>query len=340
MERQPNTQYVLSLSYGKDSLATIEACKRLGYPIDRIIHAEVWFNDEIPAELPPMVEFKAKADEIIRQRYGIQVERICAMRDGEKQTYEKMFYHIPTKKNATRGGAIYGFPLNYNSKGKRTATWCKNLKGVELQRATRNQGLSPQERCLLYQTQTGSGQASGGDSHTDLGRSGARNSKKTTGFLDSPIERGAKINIVHYFGIAADEPIRIERHRKNGIIMPLVDIGWTEADCRKWCEENDLLSPTYTTATRGGCWFCHNQSVGQLRLLRRNYPNLWQHLLRLDKDSPTTFKSDGHTVHDYDARFQAEDDGYISENDKRFRWSDIEQKKNQLSIFDYITEDG
>lgn len=122
--------------------------------------------------------------------------------------------------------------------------------------------------------------------------------------------------------------------------MPLVDIGWTEADCRKWCEENDLLSPTYTTATRGGCWFCHNQSVGQLRLLRRNYPNLWQHLLRLDKDSPTTFKSDGHTVHDYDARFQAEDDGYISETDKRFRWSDIEQKKNQLSIFDYITEDG
>ena len=86
MERQPNTQYVLSLSYGKDSLATIEACKRLGYPIDRIIHAEVWFNDEIPAELPPMVEFKAKADEIIRRRYGIQVERICAMRDGKKPT--------------------------------------------------------------------------------------------------------------------------------------------------------------------------------------------------------------------------------------------------------------
>ena len=108
MERQPNTQYVLSLSYGKDSLATIEACKRLGYPIDRIIHAEVWFNDEIPAELPPMVEFKAKADEIIKQRYGIQVERICAMRDGKKQTYEKMFYHIPTKKNATRGGQFMG----------------------------------------------------------------------------------------------------------------------------------------------------------------------------------------------------------------------------------------
>ena len=31
-----------------------------------------------------------------------------------------------------------------------------------------------------------------------------------------------------------------------------------EAYCRKWCEENDLLSPIYTTATRGVCWFCHN----------------------------------------------------------------------------------
>lgn len=122
--------------------------------------------------------------------------------------------------------------------------------------------------------------------------------------------------------------------------MPLVDIGWTEADCRKWCEENDLLSPIYTTATRGGCWFCHNQSVGQLRLLRKNYPQLWQQLLRLDKDSPTTFKSDGHTVSDFDKRFFAEDNGIISPNDKNFRWSDIERKERQLSIFDFLEADN
>ena len=34
--------------------------------------------------------------------------------------------------------------------------------------------------------------------------------------------------------------------------MPLVEIGWDEAYCRKWCDENELLSPIYTTATRGG----------------------------------------------------------------------------------------
>lgn len=52
-------EHILSLSYGKDSLACLEACKLLGYPIDRVIHADVWATDTIPAELPPMVEFKA-----------------------------------------------------------------------------------------------------------------------------------------------------------------------------------------------------------------------------------------------------------------------------------------
>ena len=98
MERQPNTQYVLSLSYGKDSLACLEAIKRLGYPLDRIVHAEVWATDTIPADLPPMVEFKAHADKIIKERYGIEVEHICAMKNGEKVTYEKMFYHEPKRR--------------------------------------------------------------------------------------------------------------------------------------------------------------------------------------------------------------------------------------------------
>lgn len=53
---------------------------------------------------------------------------------------------------------------------------------------------------------------------------------------------------MQYLGIAADEPERIERHTRPGIILPLVDIGWDEAYCRKWCEENDLLSPIYTNA--------------------------------------------------------------------------------------------
>lgn len=60
-------EHILSLSYGKDSLACLGAIEQLGLPLDRIIHAEVWATDTIPADLPPMVEFKKKADAIIKK---------------------------------------------------------------------------------------------------------------------------------------------------------------------------------------------------------------------------------------------------------------------------------
>lgn len=117
MQREPNTEYILSLSYGKDSLACLEAIKKLGYPLDRIIHAEVWATDTIPADLPPMVEFKAYADKIIKEKYGIEVEHICAVRGGKKLTYEIQFYEwINTGKNKNR---IYGFPYTLGA-------WCNS----------------------------------------------------------------------------------------------------------------------------------------------------------------------------------------------------------------------
>lgn len=69
-------EYILSLSYGKDSLACLGAIEQLSWPLDRIVHAEVWATDTIPADLPPMVEFKEKADKIIRERWGIEVEHV------------------------------------------------------------------------------------------------------------------------------------------------------------------------------------------------------------------------------------------------------------------------
>lgn len=122
MEREPNTQYISSLSYGKDSLACLAAIERLGLPLDRIVHAEVWATDTISADLPPMVEFKKKADAIIKERWGIEVEHICAMaKDGTKQTYEKLFYHVPKRKyiKDIPQGTTLGFPLSVKA-------WCND----------------------------------------------------------------------------------------------------------------------------------------------------------------------------------------------------------------------
>lgn len=110
--RKPMSEYVLSLSYGKDSTACLGAIKELGWPLHRIITADVWATDTIPADPPPMVEFKAKLDAYILEEFGIQVEHLCAMRNGEKLTYEKLFYHIPKRKpkNEAWGGDVLWFP--------------------------------------------------------------------------------------------------------------------------------------------------------------------------------------------------------------------------------------
>lgn len=161
--------HILSLSYGKDSLACIHVIKDvLGWPLDRIVHAEVWATDTIPAELPPMVEFKAKADAVIKERWGVEVERYCAMsKEGERLTYEKLFYHVPQRKqkNAEKFGGgdkdslsrqphgatvvsnyvRYGFPI-------KVSAWCHKLKyGTYI----RIPGFSTQRK-LVYQPQEAS----------------------------------------------------------------------------------------------------------------------------------------------------------------------------------------
>ena len=255
-------QRVLSLSYGKDSLACLGAIEQLGLPLDRIVHAEVWATDTIPADLPEMVEFKEKADAIIKDRYGIEVEHISSEVSYEEQFYKRRF----NKKKEI--DCIYGFPCIRGA-------WC--------------------------------------------------NDRLKTGLLNK-INKG---NIC-YIGIASDEPNRF--HNLTGEkISPLVEAGWAEDMCREWCIKNDLLSPIYTTATRGGCWFCHNQSISQLRLLRKNYPELWRLLLKWDTDSPVSFKPDGHTVHDFDLRFRIEDEGLIDPK-ATFRWSMLDDDL-QYTIF-------
>lgn len=76
--------YVLSLSYGKDSLACLGAIEKLGWPLDRIVTVDLWATDTIPADLPPMVEFKEKADKIIKERWGISVEHVRGPHTAEQ----------------------------------------------------------------------------------------------------------------------------------------------------------------------------------------------------------------------------------------------------------------
>ena len=100
----PNTVCAAMISYGADSLAMLRAIKLLDLPLHRIIHTEVWATQTISADLPPMMEFKKKADEIIFREYGIEVEHVCAMRHASQSvnverrySYEEMFSETLSK---------------------------------------------------------------------------------------------------------------------------------------------------------------------------------------------------------------------------------------------------
>ena len=142
-------------------------------------------------------------------------------------------------------------------------------------------------------------------------------------WCNSRLKMAAKVGAIQpgdieYIGIAYDEKNRHKIIRKTKV-APLVDFQIDEDLCGLYCKYEGILSPSYETSYRDGCWFCHNQGVDQLRHLRKKYPEYWELLLKWDADSPVTFKADGHTVHDYDRRFMLEDLGAVPK-DRTFRW--------------------
>lgn len=267
-------RHIASLSYGKDSIAMLEAIRLLGYPLDEIIHVEIWATDTVSANLPEMQAFKSHADRIIKERYGLDVQHVCARYpDGSKVTFEREFYKVPERrKKKEYNGLILGWPMV-------TGRWC--LRALKLKALP--------------------------ESDPD---------------------------VVNYVGIAADETRRIANTQNSKRTLPLVDIGWTEADAMAWCREHDLVSPVYRGGIKGrdGCFFCPMQGLDSLRNLRRKYPDLWSLMLRWDIDSPVTFGSDGRTLHDYDKRFELEDMGLINP-DRRFRWKMIEMPYRQQVLW-------
>ena len=61
--------------------------------------------------------------------------------------------------------------------------------------------------------------------------------------------------------------------------------GVTEQDAFAMCRQEGLLSPLYEYSHRGGCWFCPNASMTELRHLYHAHPDLWQLMLEL-QDTP------------------------------------------------------
>lgn len=93
-------EHIARISFGKDSLKMLDVIITRGLPLDRVTTTDVWATDTVRAELPPVLEAKARIEEKLWQMYRINVEHLCARnKDGSKKTYEQMFYHVPVRRS-------------------------------------------------------------------------------------------------------------------------------------------------------------------------------------------------------------------------------------------------
>lgn len=134
--------------------------------------------------------------------------------------------------------------------------------------------------------------------------------------------RNQGYSVIQYIGIAADELARIERNRKEGKRLPLVEWGWTEADCLEVCyeagvfwEENGVR--LYDILDRVSCWCCANKNLKELRNIRRELPEYWERMkelqskidkpIRATRISKTGKVTPAQSIFDLEERFAKEE---------------------------------
>lgn len=95
----------------------------------------------------------------------------------------------------------------------------------------------------------------------------------------------SEYNIIHCVGLASDEVKRLERenNRDPSHRHPLVEWGWTEADCLQYCYDHGYdWNGLYRIFKRVSCWCCPLSSIGELRNLWAYRPELWSKLQEWD----------------------------------------------------------
>ncbi len=149
------------------------------------------------------------------------------------------------------------------------------------------------------------------------------NSRLKTKAIDQYIN-SLKDQVTEYVGIAFDEPerykaLQAKQTAKITYKSVLYENEITENQAFGICEEYNLVSPTYTNGGfRGGCWFCVKQALADLYELWRDYPEYFNELLELEKDSRNTFKP-RITLKQLEEKFK---NGYVPKRKKTRRKED------------------
>lgn len=138
------------------------------------------------------------------------------------------------------------------------------------------------------------------------------------------LKRDCKIRVVNKWckqqgefeeilGLAYDETERLESmHKRKHARSVLEEYKITEAMTFDIDRKYNLLSPFYDSGRkRQGCWFCPNCSIKEFAEFAKEYPELWEELRILSKDTETVSR-----YFRYDKTFQTVDDEISLINDQ------------------------
>lgn len=148
---------ILSLSGGKDSVATLILCIENNIQVDEVIFSEVMFDEEISGELPEHIEF---IDNVIRP-YCIK-NNITFTKLRSDKTYMDCFNHKPVRGKWYGSGLCKGFPMsgkcviNRDCKVKPIRQYlngkaCSQIIGIACDEYERIKRLTGNKRSILYE---------------------------------------------------------------------------------------------------------------------------------------------------------------------------------------------
>ncbi len=113
--------------------------------------------------------------------------------------------------------------------------------------------------------------------------------------------------VVEYHGIAVDEVKRLENKNKEKTVRyPLAEWNMTEKDALEYCYSKGFdWGGLYEQFGRVSCWCCPLKSLKELRVLYKDYPQLWEKLKEWDNSTYRKFRAD-YTIEQLEEKFKNE----------------------------------
>ena len=112
-------------------------------------------------------------------------------------------------------------------------------------------------------------------------------------------KKSLNTEVIDYVGIAADEPLRFEKAKSEGKVLPLVEWQMTEKDCLNYCynkgfywyeQTSSGVIDLYNVLSRVSCWCCCNKNLQELKNIYNYMPEYWNKLKDLQSKIERPFK--------------------------------------------------